>query len=167
MEVAQRDADTWQAGDDPAGTVHVVDPDPLNWLFITWNTMEEPVRTDEGGHLTNAAMSGSEWLDDTTLRVDVREDVTFQNGEELTPEHFKRAFDEVQKWRAPHPPGTYLNFHPDAECVITGDHEVEFRFPEPDGLVLAKFRGLHIPSMEFWEDEGFGEKARGTAEGHW
>jgi hypothetical protein len=30
----------------PIGTVHVVDPHPLNWLFITWNTMEEPVRTD-------------------------------------------------------------------------------------------------------------------------
>jgi hypothetical protein len=22
----------------PVGTVHVVDPHPLNWLFITWNT---------------------------------------------------------------------------------------------------------------------------------
>lgn len=27
-----------------AGTLHVVDPSPLNWLFITWNTMEEPIR---------------------------------------------------------------------------------------------------------------------------
>ena len=23
----------------PVGTVQVVDPHPLNWLFITWNTM--------------------------------------------------------------------------------------------------------------------------------
>jgi hypothetical protein len=34
----------------PVGTIHVVDPNPLNWLFITWNTMEEPVRTDERAH---------------------------------------------------------------------------------------------------------------------
>ena len=26
-----------------AGTLHVVHPSPLNWLFITWNTMEEPI----------------------------------------------------------------------------------------------------------------------------
>jgi len=25
----------------PVGTVNVFDPHPLNWLFITWNTMEE------------------------------------------------------------------------------------------------------------------------------
>jgi hypothetical protein len=39
----------------PVGTVHVVDPNPLNWLFITWNTMEEPVRTDEQGRIVGAA----------------------------------------------------------------------------------------------------------------
>ena len=26
----------------PVGTVYVFDPSPLNWLFITWITMEEP-----------------------------------------------------------------------------------------------------------------------------
>ena len=34
-----------------AGTLLVVDPSPLNWLFITWNTMEEPIRVDEDGHV--------------------------------------------------------------------------------------------------------------------
>jgi hypothetical protein len=38
------------------GTVNVVDPHPLNWLYITWNTMEEPVRTDEKGNIVGAAM---------------------------------------------------------------------------------------------------------------
>jgi hypothetical protein len=33
----------------PVGTIHVVDPSPLNWLYITWNTMEEPIRMDEDG----------------------------------------------------------------------------------------------------------------------
>ncbi len=31
----------------PVDTIKLVDPNPLNWLFITWNTLEEPVRTDE------------------------------------------------------------------------------------------------------------------------
>lgn len=40
----------------PVGTINVYDPHPLNWLYITWNTMEEPVRTDASGHLVGAAM---------------------------------------------------------------------------------------------------------------
>ena len=28
---------------EPVGTVHVVDPSPLNWLHITYNTVEELV----------------------------------------------------------------------------------------------------------------------------
>jgi hypothetical protein len=51
------------------GTVQVVDPHPLNWLFITWNTMEEPVRTDERGHIVGAAMEESSWVDEATLEV--------------------------------------------------------------------------------------------------
>ena len=39
---------------DPVGTVNVFDPHPLNWLFITWNTMEEPIRTDHEGYITMA-----------------------------------------------------------------------------------------------------------------
>jgi hypothetical protein len=56
----------------PAGTVQVVDPHPLNWLFITWNTMEEPVRTDERGHLVGAAMEDARWIDETSLEVLLR-----------------------------------------------------------------------------------------------
>jgi hypothetical protein len=29
--------------------VTVVDPSPVNWLSVTWNTMEEPLRVDERG----------------------------------------------------------------------------------------------------------------------
>jgi hypothetical protein len=74
----------------------------------------------------------------------------------------------VQKWKAPHPPGTYLNFHPDTTVDVTDDHTIRFNFPEPDGLALAKFRGFHIPSERFWTDGGgFGYRKLGTGEGHW
>ena len=33
----------------PVGTINVVGPHPLNWLFITWNTMKGLVRPDERG----------------------------------------------------------------------------------------------------------------------
>ena len=35
------------------------------------------------------------------------------------------------------------------------------------GQVLGKFRGFHLPSTRFWEEEGFGYRKRGSAEGHW
>ena len=66
-----------------------------------------------------------------------------------------------------HPPGTSLNFHPDATAEVVDDHKVRLNFPEPDGLVLGKFRGMHVPSTRFWEEEGFGYRKNGTGEGHW
>lgn len=152
---------------EPAGTLHVVDPHPLNWLFVTWNTMEEPVRTDEEGHIVGAAMEDFRWRDETTLEISVREGIRYQDGEALTAENVKRAFDEVQRWKAPHPPGTYLNFHPDARMEVVDDHTLRMTFPEPDGLALAKFRGMHVPSTRFWEEEGFGYRELGTGEGRW
>ena len=36
-------------GTEPAGTIHVVDPSPLNWLWITYNTVEELVKVSRQG----------------------------------------------------------------------------------------------------------------------
>ena len=142
-----------------------MDPNPLNWLFITWNTMEEPVRTDERGHIVGAVMEDSRWADEKTFEVDVRRGLRFQDGEDLNTQHVKRALDGVQRWKAPHPPGTSLNFHPEAMAEVVDEHKVRLRFPETDGLVLGKFRGMHVPSTRFWE-EGFGYRKNGTGEGH-
>ena len=74
---AVRDAASEQGRRTPVGTVNVVDPHPLNWLYITWNTMEEPVRTDEKGNIVGAAMEDSFW-EGATFVVKVREGVRFQ-----------------------------------------------------------------------------------------
>jgi hypothetical protein len=41
---------------EPVGTVHVVDPSPLNWVHITYNTVEELVRVTTQGKIRLAAM---------------------------------------------------------------------------------------------------------------
>ena len=151
----------------PVGTVHVFDPHPLNWLFITWNTMEEPVRTDHDGHIVLALAEEAAWRDDGSFAVTVRAGARFQDGEPCTAHSIKQNFDEVQRWAAPHPPGTYLNFHPDAECVVEDDRTCVLRVPEPDGLIMGKFRGFHIASPSFWHTHGFGYKKTGSGEGHW
>ena len=112
MATAQQDAPAkphWRA---PVGTINVVDPSPLNWLFITWNTMEEPIRTDEQGNIVYALATDARWLDDHTLELALRQGVRYQDGEPFTAHNIKQNFDEMQRWASPHPPGTWLNFPP-------------------------------------------------------
>jgi ABC-type transport system substrate-binding protein len=153
----------------PVGTLNVVDPSPLNWLFITWNTMEEPIRTDHQGHAVYSMATGHRYTNGgKTLEMDVRKNVVFQNGEKLTARHIKVAFDEMQRWEAPHPPGTWLNFPAESVSELVNDHCIRFTFPEPDGLALAKMRGFHVPSSSFWtEGPGFGYVREGSGNGNW
>ncbi len=81
----------------PVGTVKVVDPSPLNWLFITWNTMEEPIRIDEDGQVVFALAESSEWVDERTLELGLRANVRFQDGEPFTAHAIKLNFDEMQR----------------------------------------------------------------------
>ncbi len=153
----------------PVGTLNVVDPSPLNWLFITWNTMEEPIRTDHRGRAVYSMATAHRYLDDgATLEMDVREGVSYQNGEPLTAHHIKLAFDEMQRWEAPHPPGTWLNFPSESIAEVVNDHCIRFHFPEPDGLAIAKMRGFHVPSRSFWtKGPGFGYAREGSGNGNW
>lgn len=151
----------------PAGSVRVVDPSPLNWLYITYNTVEELVRVTKNGTISPAAMKRYRWADDRTLEVEVREGEVFPDGEPLTARTVKRAFEEVMRWEAPHPPGTQFNLLPGTLCEVTGERSVRFHLPEPDGLMLGKLRAMHIMSTRFWDEIGFGYGENGTGEGHW
>lgn len=79
---------------EPVGTVHVVDPSPLNWLYITYNTVEELVRVDTQGKIRPAAMQRYRWVDACTLEIHVRKGERFPDGEPLTASSVKRSFDE-------------------------------------------------------------------------
>jgi hypothetical protein len=76
-----------QATGDPGGktwgphnTVTVVDPSPVNWLSITWNTMEEANRVDHDGIGQPSLAESWRWLDGETLELRMRETV-YQDGE--------------------------------------------------------------------------------------
>lgn len=151
----------------PVGTVHVVDPGPLNWLYITYNTVEELVRVAPGGTSEPAAMQSYAWADDKTLDITVRRGNRFPNGELLTATTVKKAFDEVLKWKVPHPPGTHFNLAYETTCEVTGEYSVRVKLPAPDGLALGKLRAVHLMSEPFWAGPGFGYARNGTGEGHW
>ena len=62
-------------------TVTVVDPSPVNWLWITWNTMDEIVRVDsEGNEILDLAESYT-WKNKTTLEMVLRPIIRFHDGE--------------------------------------------------------------------------------------
>jgi ABC-type transport system substrate-binding protein len=105
------------------------------------------------------------------LELELRRGVRFQDGEHFTAHNIKQNFDEMQRWAAPHPPGTWLNFPaPESTAEVVDDHTLRFHFPGPDGLAIGKFRGFHIASSAFWNGKdapGFGYKKFGSGEGHW
>ena len=150
----------------PHNTVTVVDPSPVNWLSITWNTMEEANRVDHAGQGQPSLATGWHWVDDETLELSLRRTV-FQDGETYDARSFKTAFDKVQEWTDPHPPGAFLNFHRQTELSVVDDYTVRMRFPGGDSAALMKLRGMHIPSTRFWNEWGFIDPETGSAEGHW
>ena len=124
---AQRDRDESAV---PLGTVNVFDPHPLNWLFITWNTMEEPVRTDHEGYIVMALAEDAEWRDDKTLEVTRPRRRALPGRRALhRAQRSSRTSTRCRSWAAPHPPGTYLNFHPDA--TVRGRGRPHLRLPLP------------------------------------
>jgi len=154
-------------GKDAADTLTVVDLSALNWLSVTWSTMEELVRVDKDGRTVPTLATEWKWLDDRTIEFKLRQGVAFQDGEKFNAHVFRRSFDEVQRWKAPHPPGAFLNFAPATKLSVVDDYTVRFTFPEPDASALMKFRGMHVGSTKFWDEGGFVHKKTGTAEGHW
>lgn len=151
---------------DPKGEIRVVDRSPLNWLYITYNTVEELVRTDESGHVVPAAMESYKWADDYTFEVKLRAN-TFQDGEKVTVESIKRSFEEMMKWRSPHPPGTQFNQYVGTRCEIVDEETLHIISPKPDGMTLGKLRAMHIMNTRFWDGPSFGYKRNGSGEGHW
>ncbi len=151
---------------DTAGTVHVVDPNALNWLYITYNTVEELVRVSPEGAVEPAAMKTYRWVDPVTLEIELRTDEVFPDGEDLNASIVERSFNEAMRWVSPHPPGTQFNIDRRTRCEITGEHSLRFHLPEPDGLAVGKLRAYHIMSTPFWEI-GFGYARNGTGEGRW
>lgn len=150
-----------------AKTVTIVDPSPVNWLSVTWSTMEEVVRVDKDGKEQMALATSLKWLDDKTLEIKLREGVKFQDGEKFDAPQFKRSFTEVQRWENPHPPGAFLNFAKTTQMNVIDDYTLHMVFPEPDSAAIMKLRGMHVGSTAFWDKLGFIDKEKNNAEGHW
>jgi len=142
----------------PRGELRVVDKNPANWGWITFNVFEHLMEVDKDGKLVPRLATRWRWLDDRTLEVKLRQGVTFHNGEVFDAEIVKLNWEENTRLRQPHRPGEYLNFKPGSRVEIVDPYTVRFLFPEPDGGVVAKLLLMHIGNRQFYREVGWGEK---------
>jgi ABC-type transport system substrate-binding protein len=149
------------------GVLRVVDPNPLNWLYVTYNTVEELVRVTRQGKVRPAAMSRYRWRNDRTLQVTVRGGERFADGSVLDADAVRRSFDEQTRWVSPHPPGTHFNIDRRTRAEVVDERTVRLHLPQPDGLALGKLRATHIMNERFWRDLGFGYARERSGEGNW
>ena len=151
----------------PDNTVTVSDGSPVNWLSGTWMTLEEADRVDLEGKTKPALADSWTWINPTTLELKLRKDVKYQDGTPFTAKNMKTAFDKVNDWSQPHPPGKFLNWAKGSEAKIKDDYTLDIVLPEPDSAAFMKLRGMHVPSNAFWDKLGFVDKKTGSANGHW
>ncbi len=96
----------------PQGELRIVDKNPGNWAWLTWNVFEHLMEIDANGKMVPGLATSWRWLDDRTLEVTLRQGVKFHNGEVFDAEIVKLNWDENTRLRQAHRIGTYLNFKP-------------------------------------------------------
>jgi peptide/nickel transport system substrate-binding protein len=143
----------------PRGELRIVDTDPLNWAWITWNVFEHLVELDKDGNLVPRLATAWQWLDDRTLEITLRQGVTFHNGEVFDADIVKLNWDDYTRLEQPHRTGPYWNFTPGSRLEILDPYTVRFVFPEPDGGVMARLVLMHIGNRQFYHEFGWGEKS--------
>jgi ABC-type transport system substrate-binding protein len=142
----------------PRGELRVVDKDPLNWAWITWNVFEHLVELDKDGKLVPRLATGWRWLNDRTLEMTLRQGVRFHNGEVFDANIVKLNLEENTRLQQAHMSGDYWNFAPESRLEIIDPQTVRFVFPKPDGGALARLTLMHIGNRQFYRDIGWGEK---------
>jgi ABC-type transport system substrate-binding protein len=143
----------------PRGELRIVDKNPDNWAWITWNVFEHLVEIDKEGKLVPRLATAWEWLNDRTLVMKLRQGVKFHNGEVFDADIVKLNWEESIRLRQAHRSGDYLNFTLGSRLDILDPHTVQFVFPEPDGAVLAKLNLMHIGNRQFYREFGWGEES--------
>lgn len=148
-----------EQGPAPRGELRIVDTDPLNWVWITWNVFEHLMELDKDGKLVPRLATAWRWLDDRTLEMTLRQGVTFHNGEVFDAEIVKLNFEENTRLQQPHRSGPYWNFPPGSRLEILDPHTVRFVFSEPDGGAMARIILMHLGNRQFHREFGWGEKS--------
>ena len=132
----------------------VMDPDldqGLNEMYrLIFNT---PIVLDDAGLPVGDLAESWEYLDDTTLRMTLRQDAVWQDGEPLTSDDF------VFTWERMNDPArestNVQQFSPWlGDVVAIDDYTVEFQTLEPFAPALVSLTGFWIAPRHYIEEMG-------------
>jgi ABC-type transport system substrate-binding protein len=143
----------------PRGELRIVDTDPQNFAWISWHIFDHLVEIDKAGKLVPRLATSWQWLDGRTLEMNLRQGVTFQNGEVFDAAIVKLNWEENLRLRQPHRSGDYWNFKPGSRLEVIDPHTVRFVFPEPDGGAMARLVLMHMANRQFYRELGWGEES--------
>jgi ABC-type transport system substrate-binding protein len=142
----------------PQGELRIVDTSRSNFISIVFNVFEHLMELDADGQPVPRLATRWRWLDERTFEVNLRQGVTFHNGEIFDAEIVKLNWDENTRLEQPFLAGQFLNFKPGSRLEIIDPYTVRFHFPEPDGGALIKLSSMHIGNRQFFAEHGWGEK---------
>ncbi|WP_165874823.1 ABC transporter substrate-binding protein [Natrarchaeobius oligotrophus] len=126
---------------------NVTGPDALRLHAFTYDPL---VRLNLEGGPTPAAAEDWEWVDETTLDVTLRADMTFHDGEPVTAEDVQFTFDAIQEQGIP-----YLgsDIDPYGSSEILDDRTVRFSLDNPfSGFVQISLYRIPIVPEHIWSD---------------
>lgn len=124
-------------------------PTPAQY-YLPWHVMEplfHPALMPDGKSwgLVNDLAKDWSFTDPTTLVVELEEGVYFHNGEELTAEHVKFAYDSII--HADPPTRRTAPLQPLGEAEIVDKYTIRWHMPEPNISVLGAMYHLLIPPL--------------------
>lgn len=135
-------------------------------IKVFYNMFDTLLFTDKEGNITGQLAESWEWLDDTTLNIKIRPNVTFHNGEACTSEDVKFTFDRILNGYGD---GTISVLYETLESVdIIDDLTVQFHLSAPDAAFedrLGSIWGASIIPKDYTTevgDEAFATAPVGT-----
>jgi peptide/nickel transport system substrate-binding protein len=121
-----------------------------NQWGLQWHVMEplldiELLPDGKSWGVVNILAESWSFPSPTTFRVVLKKGVKFQNGEELTAEHVKYAFDSIVNAERPLRRTTPLKLFGEAEML--DPYTVQWNMPAPNSSVLGLMYHLLIPPL--------------------
>jgi len=103
--------------------------------------------------IVSGLATGHEVVDDTTVEMDLREGVTWHDGEPFTPEDVKFSVEQYKQHTAPQQGPFYRTIESVEVVSTTGGGRVRFNLTEPDASFVTQraVRSSIIPKHR-WED---------------
>jgi len=133
-------------------TVLIAEPtgggDPLSdygtnaQYYLTWHVVEPDGKS--WGVVNDLAEQWS-FPDSTTFRVELKRGVQFHNGEELTAEHVKYAYDSIVY--AEKPGRRTATLKPLGEAEILDAYTIQWRMAAPNSTIIGVLNLMAIPPL--------------------